>query len=126
MIMSLGPVNTKISGSAGKKEQDMYQVNVNPELLATLLALVVAVAFDWFPGLRVWFDNLREMQKKTVMAGILAGIVLAIYGLGRAGVLAGQVPDLPALVQMYLVCIGINQGAHLLFKPAGNQFIGLS
>jgi len=58
----------------------MFELNVSPDLLAYLLAGLVAVLFDWFPGLRERFDTLREMQKRTVMAVVLAVIVAGIFG----------------------------------------------
>jgi len=98
----------------------MFELNVSPDLLAYLLAGLVAVLFDWFPGLRERFDTLREMQKRTVMAVVLAVIVAGIFGLGCLGVLARMTCDktqVANLAQVFLVAVGINQGTHLLFKP---------
>lgn len=100
----------------------MINLSVSPDFLAYVLAGVVALAADWLPGVRPWFERLGESQKRGVMAGVLAGVVLMIYGGVCAGVFSAGVAcdraGLAALLQVYLVSIGINQGVHLIGKPA--------
>lgn len=100
----------------------MFNLSVSPDFLAYLLAGLVAILFDWFPGLAAWFASLSELKKRQVMAGLLLGIVLAIY----AGI-CGQIftaaytcdkVGFAALVQVFLIAAGINQGVHQLFKPS--------
>jgi hypothetical protein len=100
----------------------MFNLSVTPDLLAYLLAGLAAILFDWFPGLSVWYGGLSELKKRQLMAALLLGIVLAIFSAGCAGVLsAGFGCDrsgFAALVQIYLIATGVNQGAHALFKPS--------
>jgi len=103
----------------------VFNLSVSPDLLSYVLAALAAILFDWFPGLSSWYTNLSEMKKRQVMAALLLGIVLLIYAGSCAGILVtGMSCDklgFAALIQIYLVAIGINQGAHALFKPASNN-----
>jgi hypothetical protein len=100
----------------------MFNLSVTPELLAYLLSGLAAILFDWFPGLSAWYGTLGELKKRQLMAALLLGIILAIFSAGCAGVLsAGFGCDrsgFAALIQIYLIATGINQGAHALFKPS--------
>jgi hypothetical protein len=99
----------------------MLQISIDVQFLVYVLAGVTALVFDWFPGVKSWYELFTEAQKKVIMAGMLAVIVVAIYGLGCVGFIAGLTCDklqASALLNLYLIAIGINQGAHQLFKPA--------
>ncbi len=99
----------------------MIAINISPEFLSYLLAALTAVVFDWFPGVNAWYTALANGQKKSIMAATLAILIAIVFGLGCAGVLAGMSCDknqVAALVQVYMIAIGINQGVHLLTKPA--------
>jgi|GEM_PF-5559990 len=102
----------------------MFNLTITPDLLAYVLAGLVAILFDWFPGLAAWYDALSELKKRQVMAGLLVLILAATFGLGCAGILAGQTCDraqVAQYMQIFLLMAGINQGAHLLFKPASRR-----
>lgn len=98
----------------------MFQLAITPDFLSYILAGLLAIAFDWFPGLQDWFSTLSELKKRQVMGLTLALIVLALYGLGCAGVIGGQTCDQAQFVQLaqiWFVAVGINQGVHQLTKP---------
>ena len=100
----------------------MFNLSVTPELLAYLLSGLAAILFDWFPGLSAWYGTLSEFKKRQLMAALLLAIILTIFSASCAGVLsAGFGCDrsgFAALIQIYLIATGINQGAHALFKPS--------
>ena len=100
----------------------MFNLSITPELLAYLLAGLAAILFDWFPGLSAWYGSLSELKKRQVMAALLLGIILAIFAAGCYSVLAAGFgcdrSGFAALIQIYLIATGINQGAHALFKPS--------
>jgi pilus assembly protein Flp/PilA len=99
----------------------MFQLSVSPDFLSYLLAGLLAILFDWFPGLSAWFGQLSALKKRQLVAVLLLVVVLAIY----AGVCGGlfnstfscDQAGFTALIQVYLLCVGINQGIHLLSKP---------
>jgi hypothetical protein len=98
------------------------QLALTPELLAMLLAGLLAVAFDWFPGLAPWFGGLSRLKKQQ--------LVLALLGLIAGGVMAGScqgwletglacgVQALPRLLEIILAAASVNQAVHLLARPA--------
>ena len=100
----------------------MFQISITPEFLAYLLAGLVAVLFDWFPGLMTWFGNLSELKKRQFMGVLLGVIVLLIFGGSCWGIFtSGFTCDklgFASLVQVYLIAVGVNQGLHLLTKPS--------
>ena len=100
----------------------LFKLAVNPETLVMILAGLLAVLFDWFPGLRPWFDGLSRTRKRLVMTGLLslvAGLIFAgsCKGLFETGV-ACTVESLPLLLQYILSAAAANQAVHLLVKPA--------
>lgn len=97
------------------------RLELTPETLATLLGALLAVLFDWFPGLAAWFDGLGALRKRQVMAGMLALLGLGLFagscqGLFESGFSCAP-HSLPRLLQVILLAAGVNQAAHLLVKP---------
>lgn len=98
-----------------------FGLALTPETLVTLLAGLLAILFDWFPGLAPWFDGLSAVHKRQVMAGLLAVLGVGLFagscwGWFESG-LACAPEHLPELLQVILVAVGVNQAAHLLAKP---------
>jgi hypothetical protein len=100
----------------------LLRLAVTPELLAMLLAGVLAVAFDWFPGLAPWFAGLSRLKKQQLvlaLLGLIAGGVLAgsCQGWLETGLVCG-VEALPRLLEIILAAASVNQAVHLLARPA--------
>lgn len=99
----------------------MFNLSVTPEFLAYLLAGLLALLFDWFPKLSAWFDTLSPLKKQQIIGLLLAVIVAVIFGGICAGLFtstyACDKAGIAALVQIWLICVGINQGVHALTKP---------
>lgn len=98
----------------------MFEFTITPDVLSYVLAGLMAIAFDWFPVLSTWYDGLSKARKQQVMAALLAVVILVVFGLGCAGVLAALSCDkdqVAKLISMYLIAIGINQGVHKISKP---------
>ncbi len=98
----------------------MFTLSITSDLLSYLLAGLLAVIFDWFPGLSGWFATLSAIKKQQLIGALLLVIVGVIFALGCSGVLGGLTCDkaqVAELVKIYLVAIGINQGVHTLSKP---------
>lgn len=43
----------------------MFELNITPELLVSIVAVLLAVLFDWFPKLAPWFDTLSELKRNN-------------------------------------------------------------
>lgn len=100
----------------------MFTLPITPEFLTYLLAGLSALIFDWFPGLAAWFANLSEFKKRQLMAALLLGIVLTIYGGICGGLFSAPYTcdktGLAELLQVFLLSAGINQGVHKLLQPS--------
>jgi pilus assembly protein Flp/PilA len=100
----------------------MFSIPINPNLLATIVSAILALAFDWFPKLAPWYDTLSELKKRQLMALLLTITIAAIFG-GLCAQLITS-PDftcaqasLAKLIEMGFTLIVTNQGVHMLFKP---------
>jgi pilus assembly protein Flp/PilA len=105
----------------------MFNLSVTPEFLAYLLAGLVAILFDWFPGLTTWFGNLSELKKRQFMGLLLALIVGVIFGGACYGLFSTgfscDATGAAAVIQVWLIAVGINQGLHLLTKPSKDELL---
>lgn len=101
----------------------LFQMTLTPENLSILLAGVLAVAFDWFPGLAPWFDTLSRARKQQIMLALLVLLASGLFAAACRGWLELGLPcvreSLPLLLQTILEAAGVNQALHLLVKPGG-------
>ena len=109
----------------------MFELNITPELLVSIVAALLAVAFDWFPKLAPWFDTLSELKKKQLMGGLLLTTVAAIYGgicvkLFFSPLYACEQTSLAELIKVVFVAIAANQTVHNLTKPSLSVKMGRS
>jgi len=99
----------------------MYQFDVSPLLLVTLVAGGLALAFDYFPGIAKWFDALTVEAKRLVNAAgvilfaavIFAGQCLGIFLTNLICSLQGSLD----LLYIIFLAVTVNQGVHLALKP---------
>lgn len=99
----------------------MFELNVTPEFLLIVVAGLLALVFDYFPGIAQWFDGLSTAAKRQVNALLIIGVAAVLFA-GTCFVLF--VTNLVctakgALDLLYIVFLaaGVNQGVHSLFKP---------
>ena len=97
-------------------------VNLDALFFVTLAAALLAVLFDWFPGLKQAFDTLQEGQKRLFMAIAVILVTLIVWGLGCAGIVSGapacNVDGIKNLLLLIVAAIATNQGIHMGTKPA--------
>jgi len=105
------------------------KIILSPEFLMMFAAALISVAFDWFPGLRTWFDPLTDGQKRALTSGLVVVSAFLIYGLGCAGLLSGapacSKDGLLELFPVIVTAIAIVQGVHLGTKPSARQKVKL-
>ena len=98
------------------------QINISPSFLVAIFAALLAVICDWFPPVKIWYDDLSDIKKRTVMGAGLIVVVALVYGAICVNVFATvytcSKQSLIDLVYMALVAAGINQGVHNLTKPS--------
>ncbi len=107
------PVNTVPAG--------LFPLLLSPESLTLMLGGLLAVLFDWFPGLAPWYDALSRLKKQQLMIfllGLMGSAVFAgtCWGWFESGLLCSR-QSLPLLLQYVLGAAGVNQAVHLLSKP---------
>jgi pilus assembly protein Flp/PilA len=100
----------------------MFELSITPELLVSIVAALLAIAFDWFPKLAPWYDTLSELKKKQLMGALLFLTVGAIYGglcvnLFSSATYTCSQTSLAELVKVAFLAIVTNQGVHSLSKP---------
>lgn len=88
--------------------------------IAAIVATIVSLALEWFPGLRVWWDGFTEAQKRGIMAGAVA-LVSVVTVVGNCYVWGGTCPAnwgawLTEVLLTFLAAAAVNQGVHRLTK----------
>lgn len=96
----------------------MKTATFTPEILVATSAAVLAWLFDWFPGLAKWFDKFAAGQKRGFMAAMILIVAIIAFVINCDGVIACIWANGWDLTYLVLLAIGINQGVHLLTKPA--------
>lgn len=87
--------------------------------IAAIVATIVSLMLEWFPGLRVWWDGFTEAQKRGLMAAIVAIVSLAAVA-GNCywgdACPADWGAWLLELLLTFLAAAAVNQGMHRLTK----------
>jgi hypothetical protein len=96
-------------------------VALTPEMLIGFASVILALLFDWLPGLQSWYDKFGNGQKRGLMAGLLVIVTGGAFGLSCAGWLATgwlcNGTGIQNAVFLLVLAIAINQGIHNLAKP---------
>ena len=100
----------------------MYQFDVNSALILALVAGGLALAFDYLPHLREWFDALNETQKRLLNAGLVLGVAVVLFA-GDCFALfdTNLVCDVKGgldLLYMAFLALSVNHGVHSVLKPS--------
>lgn len=100
----------------------LFNLALTPETLSVLLSGLLAVLFDWCPGLAPWFGGLSRLKKQQVMIALLLALVAGVfagscYGLFETGLACAR-QSLPQLLEYVLAAAGANQAVHLLARPS--------
>lgn len=99
----------------------MYEFNVTPELLLIVVAGLLALVFDYFPGIAQWFDALSNAAKRQLNAGLVLGAAVVMFiGTCLALFTTNLVCTTKGtfdLLYIVFLAVGVNQGVHALFKP---------
>jgi hypothetical protein len=94
------------------------QFILSPVVLASIVAIVVSLLFNYIPGLRVWFGGLKSQFKSLLMIGVLVVVSFAIWGSGCLGLLAVNLScnaqGVVELVKIFVATILANQATYLL------------
>lgn len=99
----------------------MYEFSVTPEFLLMLVAGLLALVFDYFPGVAKWFNALEVEAKRQLNAGLVIGAAVVIFagtcfGIFLTNLVCSVKGGLDTLYIVFLA-ISVNQGVHLLLKP---------
>jgi hypothetical protein len=100
----------------------MYQFEVNAALLLTLVSGALALAFDYFPPLAKWFEELTSAAKRGVNALGVIGTGLLLFAGQCVGIFLTNLVcswlGFFDLLYILFLAISVNQGVHLLLKPS--------
>lgn len=90
-----------------------------PELLSSIVGIVISLAFEYIPGVKDWYDSLEKPYKALFMVGIGA---LVSIGFGVVSCLGWFliVPCTQAgifeLVRAFIAFMVANQGTYLVVR----------
>lgn len=88
--------------------------------VAALVAVVVSLLLDWFPGLKGWWEKFGEGQKRGLMAGAVA-VASIVTVLGNCYLWGEVCPEnwwaaIWEIVLVFLTAAATQQGVHRLLK----------
>lgn len=99
----------------------MYEFSVSPELFLLLVAGGLALAFDYLPKLRQWFEEQSPEKKRLLNVGLVAGTAVVLFVGDCAAIfitnLECTVKGGFDLVYMIFLAVTVNQGVHKGLKP---------
>lgn len=88
---------------------------MTPTEIVTITGVLLAVLFEYLPGLHTWYNALKDTEQRLIMLGLMVITVAATYGLSCAGWLhawqCNQVGIKDAVFALGLA-IAANQGTH--------------
>ena len=97
------------------------------DLLALIAGALLSLAFSYIPGLKDKFGQFPPETKRLVMAGLLFGVALALFGLACANWLEALWPGMGVactqagaleLVRIFALAAISNQSTFQLSKPS--------
>ena len=88
--------------------------------IAAIVATLIALLLEWFPGLAGWWNGFSEAQKRGIMAATVA-LVSIVTVAGNCYVWGEVCPAdwmdfLYQTLLAFLAAAAVNQGVHLLTK----------
>ena len=100
----------------------MFEFNVTSAVLMAFIAAILALVFDYFPGLAGWFNGLAQSNKKLFMAGLLivAAVIVFLgscYGWFVTNLVC-EAKTIITLIYELVIAVSVNQGVHFLSKPS--------
>lgn len=97
------------------------------DTLASIVAILISLAFAYIPGVKDWYTPLDSTRKAGIMA-----VMLVVVALGAFGLSCGQIAFLAitcdkqgaiGLAQILINALIANQGAYLLLVRPGERRI---
>lgn len=104
----------------------------NADLLAMISGILLAVLFEYLPGLRQWYDAKKDDVQRGIMLLALMAVSLVIYALSCSGWLEMIWPGLSVtcdekgvalLIRTFVLALVANQPTYLVL-PRGNKIDG--
>ena len=88
--------------------------------IATIVAVLISMVLEWFPGLKARWDKFSDSQKRGIM-GVTVAVVSAVVVLGNCYWWGDVCPEkwtatLMEIFIAFLVAAGVQQGVHRLAK----------
>mgnify|MGYP001558151337 CR=1 FL=1 len=96
------------------------------DLLASVVSVVLSLAFAYIPGVKTWFDARDGTQKAGIMAILLIAVAVGSFATSCAQVLALSIAcdksGAVGLAQILVAALVANQSSYLLLvKPFRNS-----
>ena len=88
--------------------------------IAAIVATIISLLLEWFPGLKMWWEKYTGAQKQGIMALIVA-LVSVVTVVGNCYWWGEICPEnwaifLREVLLAFLAAAAVNQGVHLLTK----------
>lgn len=99
--------------------------DITPEKLIAVAASLLALFFDYFPGVSAWFDPLEAGTKRLITLGLSVLVAVVVFVGQCYGILLTNYTCTPkdALSLLYgiVLAVVINYGVHRATRPTDTQ-----
>lgn len=85
------------------------------EAITATAGVVLAILFEYVPGLKDWYGALKDNYQRLVMLGVLLAVVAGAFGLSCYGKLAYfecSEAGVWAAIQAFIAALVANQSTH--------------
>ncbi len=97
----------------------MFPETIENVSIAALVAVVVSLLLEWFPGLNTWWEKFTAAQKRGMMAAAVALISIGVAGVNCAAYQVCPADWLVFVRDVFLVFVAAaagQQGVYALLK----------
>jgi hypothetical protein len=104
-------------GTRAVLEEDEPAGRVTAEDVSAAAGIVLSLAFSYVPGLHAKWDPLEPTWKRLIMAGLLAVVSLAVWGLACYEIFGGVACTKAGAIELgrvFIVALIANQAAYML------------
>ncbi|MCA9240188.1 MAG: hypothetical protein KDA37_08315 [Planctomycetales bacterium] len=99
----------------------MIETTLENASVAAIVAVVLSLLLEWFPGLTVWWEQFAEGQKRGLMAAAVMLISIAVAGINCAAYEVCPADWLVFVRDVFLVFIAAAAGQQGVYALAKNR-----
>lgn len=95
----------------------MPNVSITPEVISSIVGVIVSLLFSYFPWLRTKFAALTQEARSGIMILLMAVVAVATFYLSCNGIITTDIAcdqnGVTQLIYIFIITLTANQGTYL-------------